>query len=631
MIITRIAATNAFKYNHLEIDDIPAQGVIAVSGDNESGKSSVGEIICFALFGQTYSLPEEEIGKAIRWGELSCSMSVCFAIDEDREYEVYRHLDEDGKAAARLTVRGESEPLAVGMQPVTEAVIKLVGFDFDEFLETFYLAQREIIKPQSQGDAIKSIAGLSLLERVREKLEDENDNEGSDAEELQQRISEIGTEQAELNIDHTLLKRFKEQRSGVQQALERVQEASKGLEGAANNYREAVESGDSGAGGGVIFLRLLTLLAAVGFGLLWYLMERMPDANITQSLAPTLGELGVGSVHLLTGGSIAALLFIIFLFVGGSSKARAERLKTPAIAVARKLRDGWAIQGEGSSGETTSLRQEQIERVSERMEGGLASVEEMDPLVEAEVARLAQVIAAEKEKVGALDKAIKQEQSRLNSASVLQQEQQELEAKLAQIARNAELRDVARHLLNGAEKHVIKRFNADLREFAARTLPLFTSNRYEHLRVEGDLNVRVFSNRKRDFMDLAEISAGTQRQIMLALRLALAKELADTTVVGRQFMFLDEPFAFFDQTRTRDTLKVLPSISEKLSQVWVVNQEFSDEHPFALHLCCKDENGELVGHGEQSPKISSSEAPPAARPSQPESSSQPEEESSTSL
>ncbi len=57
-------------------------------------------------------------------------------------------------------------------------------------------------------------------------------------------------------------------------------------------------------------------------------------------------------------------------------------------------------------------------------------------------------------------------------------------------------------------------------------------------------------------MDLAEISSGTQRQMMLALRLALSRELINRAVKLRQFLFLDEPFAFFDDERTRSALSV---------------------------------------------------------------------------
>ena len=43
MIIHRVAAENVLKYGRLILEDLPEQGVIAVSGRNEAGTSSIGE------------------------------------------------------------------------------------------------------------------------------------------------------------------------------------------------------------------------------------------------------------------------------------------------------------------------------------------------------------------------------------------------------------------------------------------------------------------------------------------------------------------------------------------------------------------------------------------------------------
>ena len=63
---------------------------------------------------------------------------------------------------------------------------------------------------------------------------------------------------------------------------------------------------------------------------------------------------------------------------------------------------------------------------------------------------------------------------------------------------------------------------------------------------------------------------------MLALRLALSKKLLSRTVKGKQFAFLDEPFAFFDQGRTRTALQALADLGDDISQVWLVAQDFPD-------------------------------------------------------
>ncbi|MCK4676261.1 MAG: ATPase, partial [Gammaproteobacteria bacterium] len=156
---------------------------------------------------------------------------------------------------------------------------------------------------------------------------------------------------------------------------------------------------------------------------------------------------------------------------------------------------------------------------------------------------------------------------------------EELSTKLA-------LREKAIELLAGASKHFSSKFNHDIRDLMASTLPVFTQGRYEHLQVEPGLGVRVFSSDKRDFLDLEEISSGTQRQIMLALRLAMAQKLMGRAVKGKQFAFLDEPFAFFDEERTKHALLALDELSDALSQIWIVSQTFPDGHEFAAEVKC---------------------------------------------
>jgi len=94
-------------------------------------------------------------------------------------------------------------------------------------------------------------------------------------------------------------------------------------------------------------------------------------------------------------------------------------------------------------------------------------------------------------------------------------------------------------------------------------------------------------------MDLDEISSGTQRQIMLAVRLALSQELVNTTGGGDQFIFLDEPFAFFDQTRTHNAMAILPKLSEEIRQIWVIAQEFPENTRKDLDIICSREYNSL--------------------------------------
>ncbi len=163
MIIHRLAEENVLKYGRLILEDLPEQGVIAVSGPNESGKSSIGETICFALFGRTFSLGPDQIHKLIRWGETECSVSLDFSAGDDKRYQINRFLDMDGNHGVRLHIAGDEDtPIARGVAAVGDLLTKLIGFQFDEFVESFYLAQREITTPHPHSQAVKIMAGVVI-------------------------------------------------------------------------------------------------------------------------------------------------------------------------------------------------------------------------------------------------------------------------------------------------------------------------------------------------------------------------------------------------------------------------------------------------------------------------------------
>jgi exonuclease SbcC len=202
-------------------------------------------------------------------------------------------------------------------------------------------------------------------------------------------------------------------------------------------------------------------------------------------------------------------------------------------------------------------------------------------------------LAAQQSSQAALEESLSNEQDRLAKGDALMGVINNLKDKLEQTMHRVQVRDIANELIVAAGRHFSQRFNNDLRELASRTLPLFTEDRYEHLHIDDNLSVRAFSSLKRDYMDLDEISSGTQRQIMLAVRLALSQELVNTTGSGEQFIFLDEPFAFFDQTRTRNAMAILPKLSEEIRQIWVIAQEFPEDTQYDRDIVCSREYDSL--------------------------------------
>ena len=146
-----------------------------------------------------------------------------------------------------------------------------------------------------------------------------------------------------------------------------------------------------------------------------------------------------------------------------------------------------------------------------------------------------------------------------------------------------------------------QQFSEHLRGMVSQALPQFTEGRYDHLDVDEHFQIRVYSQDKRNLLDLDEISSGTQRQIMLALRLGLAQELVSRLVGEEQFVFLDEPFAFFDSHRMRGALKTLSELGGDVVQHWVVAQRFPQDAPMALEIPCGRHPDSLeIGYPEMS-------------------------------
>jgi exonuclease SbcC len=213
-----------------------------------------------------------------------------------------------------------------------------------------------------------------------------------------------------------------------------------------------------------------------------------------------------------------------------------------------------------------------------------------------EVERLHESVAAHSADLARLDEVIAHERERVRKHLELNAIAGNLRSRVDDLHRRIRVRDLGADLLKGAIHYISQRFNTEVRNLAAESLPKFTNGRYEHLQIDENLKVKAFSNEKRDFMDLDEISSGTQRQIMLAVRLALSQKLVNSVIQGPQMLFLDEPFAFFDEARTASALAVLPEVSSDFTQIWVTAQTFPTQSRFDLTIQCnaKDSSSPLV-------------------------------------
>ncbi len=622
MLIKSLKAENFRKYSKLEIDDIPQNGVITVAGLNESGKTSIGEAICFALYGRTFALDEKNLHKIIAWGTDIADVTLIFSDGEGDNYIINRTIAREGKViTVSLTKEGSKDVVLDTEETVSSALVKILGFDYDAFANSFYLAQRELTTPEPQSDTIKKMAGIGDYARIHDEFLANNKEKQETIAELSPEISKNQSQLDAMKIDETWLPELidAEQTLGSEQKLR---------ESIVGNLDDNVDSYENKIGqyfgakkrrGFFGFLSIILLIVSVVSWLFWvgtkYFSERL------QGMMNSLDESNTSLLNsfsenwLLPVAVVSVLGFLISLLVKIREKTTMQLLRDEAKNTAEMIQEGHthiisqvdallpervvqAMQARSSS-ETLMVipPREQFANLRQLIEDA-PSYQAKPEEITAAITRLSAAIKKQGGEIEDLGKGliedINQEKIRSDEAGVLRSTVKKLSGLVSKCKRQIEVNDISVGLLQRAATSSIALFNKNIADISANTLPKFTEGRYSEVNIAEDLSVKVYSDDKKGYMDFDEISSGTQRQIMLALRMAMSEELAINTGNKEQFIFLDEPFAFFDQERTQSTLKALPDVSKVITQVWVVAQEFPANVKVDKAIICPLESAELL-------------------------------------
>ncbi|MGE0706986.1 MAG: AAA family ATPase [Planctomycetota bacterium] len=222
MIVRSLRAEGFMRYERIEVADLP-EGVIALTGDNEAGKTTLGEAVAFALFGRTIRTEDTDPTQAINWDVDVCRTEIQVEVPNPdggrRELRVERLVARTGEVEARLYVGDEL--LAEGPRQVNEALVRLIGFDFPTFRYSFYVAQGELDLVQREGRdnarrIIYDMLGISTIERAKGLLEDE-------ARELRERSNTLERDLIVASALHTDALPLKDELHRYEEALHQAQ------------------------------------------------------------------------------------------------------------------------------------------------------------------------------------------------------------------------------------------------------------------------------------------------------------------------------------------------------------------------------------------------------------------------
>ncbi|MEC8895788.1 MAG: AAA family ATPase, partial [Planctomycetota bacterium] len=249
MIIRSIKAENFMKFARLSLTGLPDNGVIGILGPNESGKSTIGEAILFAFFGQSRMSKDSPLESLIHWGSEYMRIEIDFVLGiepgKKRLLRVYREIDRFGTNYAKIMELPGKEEVARGNREVTAFIQNHIGFDLFEFHHAFYHDQygsRQV--DDSQREFLERMTGVRQMESATERI-------GTEIEQLER---EFGHYQKDIGRNLKQIERFsrtseripelreEEEKSvcdyvRVKDAVEvasRVNDAFRGLQGSGN-------------------------------------------------------------------------------------------------------------------------------------------------------------------------------------------------------------------------------------------------------------------------------------------------------------------------------------------------------------------------------------------------------------
>jgi exonuclease SbcC len=214
-----------------------------------------------------------------------------------------------------------------------------------------------------------------------------------------------------------------------------------------------------------------------------------------------------------------------------------------------------------------------------------------------QIGKLSSLSDDQHNKIKTLDREIEDIHKRQQEKAELETTLENMQPSVDEQRQRIKVRETALKLTAGACSDIYTQFNKVLSKYTAIVMPKLTENRYKQIQIDDSLRLRVFSTEKNDFADLDELSSGTQRQIMLALRLAISRALVEAGQQGKQFIILDEPFAFFDRERIRNTISSLNDMDKNITQFWIITQEFESPEQFELNINCSRDSDELMVNG----------------------------------
>ena len=222
-------------FRHPTDVDFTGADLFVLSGPTGSGKSSIIDAICFALYG---SIPRlNGVAPVISLGKNEARIRLRFEV-EGELYTVSRLVARQGEGASQRDVRLEGGGAIVeGVREVDARIEKLLGLGFDHFTRTVVLPQGRFAAfledtPSGREKLLKQLLDLGVYEEMRKRA-------AARASRLEADLANLGTQLHELLVTDTDLTRAEGSVEGLRRLTEHAAAALDRLEAATDTLGEA--------------------------------------------------------------------------------------------------------------------------------------------------------------------------------------------------------------------------------------------------------------------------------------------------------------------------------------------------------------------------------------------------------
>ena len=221
--------------------DFTGVDVFALTGPTGSGKTTILDGICFALFGSVPRHGGRDVAPIITQGLNEAAVALEFLVG-DQKHTVARLVRKNpkGKTANtdEATLERDGQVLATGADAVTNEVKKLLGLDFEQFTTCVLLPQGDFQrflhdKPADRQNLLSALLDLGIYERIGQAAGERRSLAEGRLQEIVVKLEALGEMTAEVEVG------ARQQVSLLEALLEWVEATQPELDQLAASQREA--------------------------------------------------------------------------------------------------------------------------------------------------------------------------------------------------------------------------------------------------------------------------------------------------------------------------------------------------------------------------------------------------------